>query len=97
MKIDIRDKSPYKAVIDAIRELSRINGYEHMADRIVRIKTTFRGESNQLLLTDDDYYYIWENDWYDGGEVELLGYVDINEVDVPLLKEEKLNENHHST
>ena len=77
-------KNPYTAVVDVIRELTKKNGYECMSERIVRIKTTVLGESNELLLI-DDFDYIWENDWYEGGEVELLGWIDIDDVDVPLL------------
>lgn len=77
-------KNPYTAVVDVIRELTKKNGYECMSERIVRIKTTVLGESNELLLI-DDFDYIWENDWYEGGEVELLGWIDIDDVEVPLL------------
>ena len=86
MKIDISTKSPYTAVIDAIRELTKINGYESMNERIVRIKTSILGESNELLLI-DNYDYIWENDWYEGGDVELLGFIDVDDVKMPLLKD----------
>ena len=77
-------KNPYTAVVDVIRELTKKNGYECMSERIVRIKTTVLGESNELLLI-DNFDYIWENDWYEGGEVELLGWIDIDDVEVPLL------------
>jgi len=84
MKIDISKKNPYEAVIDVIRELTMENGCECMFERVVRIKTTILGESNELLLLDDLDYY-WENDWYEGGEVELLGFIDVDDIDVPLL------------
>ena len=86
MKIDITDKDPYRAVIDAIRELTTKDGCEYMFERIVRLKTTVLGESKELLLIDDGEY-CFENDWYEGGEVELLGFIDIDDVDVPLLKQ----------
>ena len=81
MKID-KGNNPYKAVIDVIRELTKENGYECMFDRIVRIRTTILGESNELLLVDHDDY-VFENDWYEGGEVELLGFIDVDDVEVP--------------
>ena len=87
MKIDIKDKGPYTAVIDVIRELTKENGYECMSDRIVRIKTTVLGESNEYLGVDDNGYY-WNNDWYEGGEVELLGYIDVCDIDVPMMENE---------
>lgn len=80
--IDTSNKDPYTAVIDAIREMTMENGYECMFERIVRIKTTVLGESNELLLIENNEY-IWENDWYEGGQVELLGYIDVDDVIVP--------------
>ena len=53
-----------------------------MADRIVRIKTTILGESNEYLGVDDNGYY-FINDWYEGGEVELLGFIDVDDVVIP--------------
>lgn len=82
MKIDISNKSPYEAVIDVIRELTREDRCEVMADRIVRIKTTILGESNEILCVNDDGYYFL-NDWYEGGEVELLGFVDVENIVIP--------------
>lgn len=82
MIIDTSKKDPYKAVIDVIRELTKENGYECMFERIVRLKTTVLGESNELLLIDDGDYY-WENDWYEGGQVELIGFIDVDDVEVP--------------
>ena len=86
MKVDISKKSPYVAVIDLIREMTKENGYECVFDRIVKIKTTVLGVSNELLLVDGekmDYY--WQNDWYEGGEVELLGFINVDDVEVPNL------------
>ena len=82
MIIDTLNKDPYTAVIDIIREMTRKNGYECMSDRIVRIKTTTLGERNELLLIDGDDY-CWEYDWYEGGQVELLGFIDVDKVKVP--------------
>ena len=85
MIIDISEKDPYTAVTDEIRKLTMVNGYEYKTDRIVRIKTTVLGVSNELLLVEDDDY-IWKTDWYEGGQVELLGFIDVDNVDVPPIK-----------
>ena len=86
MKVDISKKSPYVAVIDLIREMTKENGCECMFDRIVRIRTTILGESNELLIFDgEDADYYWQSDWYEGGEVELLGFIDVDDVEVPKL------------
>ena len=90
MKIDISNKNAYDAVCDVIREMTRnADGYEVMTERIVRIRTTVLGESNELLLCDEFDYY-WETDWYEGGEVELLGFIDLDDVDVPFIGEGKM-------
>ena len=81
MKID-KSRNPYTEVIEAIRELTKENGLEVMADRIVRIKTTVLGERNELLLIGENMDYYWYNDWYEGGKVELLGFINIDEVEV---------------
>ena len=85
MIIDTSKKDPYKAVIDTIRELTMENGCESIFERIVRIKTTVLGKSNELLLVDGADYY-WQNDWYEGGQVELIGFVNVDDVEVPRLK-----------
>lgn len=82
MKIDISKTDPYTAVADEIRKITKKNGYEYMAERIVRIRTTVLGESNEYLGVENGEYY-WENDWYEGGEVELLGFIDVDDIDVP--------------
>ena len=92
MKIDTSILSPYDAVIEVIRELTKENGYECIVDRIARIKTTVLGESNEYLgVVNNDYY--WENDWYEGGEVELLGFIDVDKIAVPCLDIEGRKEN----
>ena len=85
MKIDTTNKDPYQAVVDVIRELTKEDGIEYYTDRIVRIRTTISGESNEYLGVNDSGYY-WEGDWYEGGEVELLGFIDVEDIKVPLLE-----------
>lgn len=44
---------------------------------------------HELLLVDCDCpgYYCWENDWHEGEEhVEILGCINIFDIDVPLFK-----------
>lgn len=84
MKIDISKKDPYDAVLDVVREMTKEAGFECMFDRIVRIKTTVLGVSNELLLVENNDY-VWQTDWYEGGEVELLGVIDVDDVEVPPL------------
>lgn len=85
MKIDITNKSPYQAVIDAITDLDKEDGLTVECCRIVRIRTTVLGEDNEFLGVDGGGYY-WDNDWYEGGEVELLGFIRLNEVKVPEIR-----------
>ena len=51
--------------------------------------------SNEYLDVDTsvDGYYIWLNDWWEGQEdVEILGCVDVSEIDVPLFEAQKESE-----
>lgn len=91
MKIDITKYKgdPYVAVYETIREMTRDKyGYEDMPDRLVRIKTSVLGEDNVLLTSDPDNYY-WSTDWYEGGDVELLGFINIDDIPVPTLEQLK--------
>ena len=90
MKIEYdieKGNGPYDAVAEKIRELSKDeNGIEHIGTYIVCLSTTVLGASNELLLWDcetNDYY--WGDDWYEGGEVELLGFIEMQDVKVPLI------------
>lgn len=88
MKIDVEKYGdPYTAVCETIREMTRdTDGYEDMTDRIVRVKTSVLGEDNVYLNVDSDGYY-WSTDWYEGGDVELLGFIDLDDVAVPTLEQ----------
>ena len=90
MKINIKYKNPYSAVIEEIRRLAprTKEGYEYLSSKIVRIRTSVLGESNEYLDVTSSGDYIFENDWYEGGDVELLGFIDVDDIDVPLIKEE---------
>lgn len=91
MKIDITKYKgdPYVAVCETIREMTRDKyGYEDMPDRLVRIKTSVLGEDNVLLTSDSDNCY-WDTDWYEGGDVELLGFINIDDIPVPTLEQLK--------
>lgn len=86
MKIDISEKNAYQAVIDKVLELAN-NDYD---DFVVHLKTSVLGKSNELLLSNDfgsGASYTFLNDWYEGGDVELLGFSTISALNIPDLKE----------
>lgn len=91
MKINydiVNGPDPYNAVANKIRELTKDElGIEHIGTYIVCIKTTTLSfPTNELMLWDcetDDYYF--DNDWYEGGEVELLGFIELEDVNVPII------------
>lgn len=60
-------------------------------DYIARIKTSNLGTSNEYLspFAWDEEDFEFENDWYEGGEVELLGVIAVEDVVVPPLEEGK--------
>lgn len=79
MKIDISKYSnPYDAVTDKIFEIA---GY--MTNYIVRVRTTNLGDATVLLYEDSDYDMVYDTDWYEGGDVELLGFIPVEDVVVP--------------
>ena len=60
----------------------------------LRYKYSFEKEwtdSNQLYIFDEYApigYYVWENDWHEGQEdVEVLGFIDKDDIVVPDYKE----------
>lgn len=87
IKFDIvKGPDPYEAVINKIRELTKDkDGIQHIGTYIVKIYTTVLGVSNELLLWDEESDYYFENDWYEGGDVKLLGFIALEDVKVPLI------------
>ena len=82
MKIDISKKHPYDAVADYVIE----HGCPeiHTGAYAVRIKTSVLGDSVELLYDDGPDWTIpawtWLHDWYEGGDVELIGFVPIDDI-----------------
>lgn len=82
MKIDISNcRTPYDAYDAVVEEIyKRIDCLQNL---VVRVKTTNFGEQTVLLYENSDYHYVFDTDWYEGGDVELLGFLPIPEVEVP--------------
>ena len=81
----MRNNDPYKTVIDEIRRLSTTDGVEIVSDKIVRIKTGDTITNEYLGFDGGEGEYFFIDDWYEGGDVELLGFVNIEDIDVPAL------------
>jgi len=79
MKIIING-SPYDSVIEAIVKKTR----SFTDTYIVRIKTTVLGEETVLMIP-NGIWYDFDTDWYEGGEIELLGFIRLQDVEIPLL------------
>lgn len=96
MKVDISNKDPYTAVAEIVFEKmgNSQEKFPFLDNCIVRIRTTNLGTSNEfLMLGQGGSDWEWLNDWYEGGEVEILGCVRLSELDIKndpnnLLKEE---------
>lgn len=82
MKIDISKKNPYDAVADYVVEHGLAE--QHSGAYAVRIKTSVLGESVELLYDDGPDWmtpvWTWQNDWYEGGDVELIGFIPIDDI-----------------
>lgn len=85
MKIDT-SVDAYQAAIEAIRELSKEDGMEFVCDRIVRLRVN-GDETNEVLFATDAGYE-WLSDWWEGNDVELLGFINLHDVEVPTLPED---------
>lgn len=87
MKITWSEKStPYEATGKMVEKLA-----PYVDNYIVHLKTSILGESNELYVLETSYpefNWIWDSDWYEGGEVELLGIIPVSDVKVPDLKDE---------
>ena len=73
---------------------------QSIEDKLVYIRYKYSWEdrwtcSNEYLEVDMsvESYYIWLNDWNEGQEdVEILGCINVGEIDVPLFKAQKEGE-----
>ena len=71
-----------------------------LEDKLVYMRYKYSWEdrwtySNEYLEVDMnvDGYYIWLNDWNEGQEdVEILGCIDVSDIDVPLFNLQKESE-----
>lgn len=81
MKIDISDKrnSPYTHLSSAL--IAWASEHECYDDLIVDIRTGVLGEA-RIIAELDSYAmgYDFTTDWYEGGEVELLGITPVEEI-----------------
>ena len=81
MKIGAKGDA-YQAVID---EIIRREGYTG-EDYIVRLNGEYTGVQNVVMAGDGEGGYCFDTDWYEGGDVELLGYIKLDDVKVMDLK-----------
>lgn len=87
MKIDVENKNAYEEVTKVIESWCEDRGY--YSDFIVWIKTSLGGETKDYLswegFSEGTYpgKFTFDHDWYEGGEVDLLGFCPLDEVEVP--------------
>ena len=82
MKIDISDKrfNPYIHLSNALFEWVCEN-WSYFDTLIVDIRTSVLGDDRIIASFDGDYCgYDFDTDWYEGGEVELLGITPLHEI-----------------
>lgn len=83
IKID-KNTSPYDAVVEEV--VKRAGSY--CDTYIVRLKTALLGESTVVMSPNGYGWYDFDTDWYEGGdEVELLGFIKLEDIDVLPLQE----------
>lgn len=78
MKIDTNG-NPYNSVIEAI-----VKRTESFTDTyVVKLRTTVLGENIVLMIPNGYGWYEFDTDWYEGGEIELLGYISLQDIAIP--------------
>lgn len=77
----------------SIKEFFKYLETKNIETQIVYLRYKYSWEddwiySNQILEVDIDGSYIWNSDWNEGQEdVEVLGFIAVSDVEVPLLEE----------
>lgn len=86
MKIDLSDKrySPYIHLSSALFNWCETN--KIYDDLIVDIETTNLGLERIIAIYDGNVGFDFETDWYEGGELELLGITPVYEIGEPKYK-----------
>lgn len=80
MKIDTSEKFAYDAVAD---EVLRQSGGMYTTYIIDLWTSNLGGERVLLMPTGDGQDFEFDTDWYEGGDVELLGWAFLDDVFVP--------------
>lgn len=81
MKIDISDKrfSSYDHLSAALFDWVCENE-SYFDTLIVDIRTSVLGDARIIAVFDGDCGYDFNTDWYEGGDVELLGITPLHEI-----------------
>lgn len=74
-----QNESPYESLSFILTEWAIKNDkYETL---IVDIKTTVLG-TDRIVATPNGFDYDFDSDWYEGGDIELLGIMPISEINI---------------
>lgn len=74
-----QNESPYESLSIILTEWASKNDvYEAL---IVDIKTTVLGE-DRIIAIPNGFDYDFDSDWYEGGNIELLGIIPISEINI---------------
>ena len=81
MKVNTSNDRAYDDVAEEIlKQMEQRGQYDDTI--IVSLRTDVLGETtvimNRISCFADKFE--WDNDWYEGGEVELLGYIPLSEI-----------------
>lgn len=81
MKIDISDKrfNPYDHLSAKLYDWA-LENLDYFDTLIVDIRTSVLGDDRIIAEFDADCGYNFNTDWYEGGDVELLGITPLYEI-----------------
>lgn len=71
-------KDPYKEIIAFVEQWSRKNFFGDMIVSIYVRNGRYNIDRKTELLMFDGVAYCWDNDWHEGGKVELMGFAPVD-------------------
>ena len=81
MPINVKACNPYKTVIDiVVQDIEKHN--KPYGTILVWLWTSVLGYTTTILSYDcNEGEWCWETDWYEAGDIKLIGYILVEDID----------------
>lgn len=81
MKIDVGFYDDAYEIVADIIDKKMVEHYKYYADVLVELRTSNLGETIEYLkFYGDKPGWVWDRDWYEGGDVELISFIPLDEI-----------------